>query len=77
MEVNAHPRRLDLPDHLVQQAIARGIPLSINTDAHRPADFANLFYGVLTARRGWASPENVLNAWEPDRLLAWLRHRNT
>ena len=76
LEINAHPRRLDLPDHLVQQAIARGILISINTDAHRPADFGNLFYGVLTARRGWASPENVINAWETDRLLAWLHSRN-
>ncbi len=77
LEINAHPRRLDLPDHLVQQAVARGILISINTDAHRPTDFDNLFYGVLTARRGWASPENIINTWETDRLLAWLRHRST
>ena len=77
LEINAHPRRLDLADHLVQQAIGRGILISINTDAHRPADFDNLFYGVLTARRGWASPENIINTWETDRLLAWLRHRHT
>ena len=75
LEINAHPRRLDLADHLVQQATGRGILISINTDAHRPTDFDNLFYGVLTARRGWASPENIINTWETDRLLAWLRHR--
>ncbi len=75
LEINAHPRRLDLADHLVQQATGRGILISINTDAHRPADFENLFYGVLTARRGWATADHILNTWETDRLLAWLRHR--
>ncbi len=77
LEINAHPRRLDLADHLAQQAIARGIVLAVNTDAHTPADFDNRAYGILTARRGWASAENILNTWETDRLLHWLRHRHT
>ena len=75
LEINAHPRRLDLADHLVQQALARGIVLAVNTDAHAPADFDNRPYGILTARRGWASAEDILNAWPTDQLLAWLRRR--
>jgi len=75
LEINAHPRRLDLADHLVQQALARGIVLAVDTDAHAPADFDNRPYGILTARRGWASAEDILNAWPTDQLLAWLRRR--
>ncbi|NPA92817.1 MAG: DNA polymerase/3'-5' exonuclease PolX [Chloroflexi bacterium] len=77
LEINAHPRRLDLDDEHVRQAIDRGIPLAINTDAHTPTDFDNRFYGVLTARRGWATADHVINTREPKRLLAWLKQKST
>ena len=75
LEINAHPRRLDLTDQLVRQAVERGIPLALNTDAHRPADFDQRFYGLLTARRGWAQAPHIINTWPTDRLLAWLRQK--
>ncbi len=77
LEINAHPRRLDLDDKHVRQAIDRGIPLAINTDAHTPADFDNRFYGVLTARRGWATADHIINTWEPESLLSWLKQKPT
>lgn len=75
LEINAHPRRLDLTDDLARAAIRRDIPLTVDTDAHRPVDFDNLFYGILTARRGWASASHVLNTRPPEAILAWLRAR--
>ncbi len=75
MEVNAHPSRLDLDDVHVRRAIELGVPLVINCDAHSPADFDFIEYGVATARRGWATPDCVLNTLSLDRLEQWLRSR--
>jgi DNA polymerase (family 10) len=76
LEINAHPSRLDLSDVYARRAVDLGIRLSINTDAHSPADMDLLHFGVATARRGWVEAEDVINAWEPDRLLAWLEARS-
>ncbi|HJW91754.1 MAG TPA: DNA polymerase/3'-5' exonuclease PolX [Anaerolineales bacterium] len=75
LEINANPARLDLSDVHARRAIEMGIPLSINTDAHNPEDMGLMHFGVATARRGWAEPCHVLNAWEPEMLFRWLKDR--
>jgi DNA polymerase (family 10) len=75
LEINAHPSRLDLNDVQARRACELGIPLSINTDAHQPAEMDLVFYGVATARRAWVEPQQVINTWQPDQLRAWLRQR--
>jgi len=52
-----------------------GINLSINTDDHSASDMDLLYFGVATARRGWVTPENVINAWTAERLFVWLKSR--
>jgi DNA polymerase (family 10) len=76
LEINAHPERLDLDDIYARQAIDKGIPLTINTDAHSPADFDLAHFGIAVARRAWVEPENVINTWSAKRLLDWLAGRN-
>ncbi len=75
LELNANPRRLDLSDVYLRRAARMGIPISINTDAHRPEHFDFLEYGLATARRGWVEPESVINCWTAERLLEWLDGR--
>jgi DNA polymerase (family 10) len=74
MEVNANPLRLDLHADLVRRAIDAGAMLSIGTDAHAPDHYAFMPLGVLTARRGWATKADVLNA-RPVRSLHRRRTR--
>jgi DNA polymerase (family 10) len=62
LEINANPIRLDLGAELVRRAIGVGCKLAIGSDAHAPEHFDFLRLGVLTARRGWATAENVANA---------------
>lgn len=76
LEISAHPERLDLNDIHARQAIELGIPLSINTDAHSPGELDLMHFGVSTARRGWVEPGDVINTWETENLLAWLRNRS-
>ncbi len=72
LEVNGNPRRLDLWGSAVQAALEEGATVAINTDAHRPATLEYMRWGVHTARRGWAAPENVINTWGLEDLRAFL-----
>jgi DNA polymerase (family 10) len=71
MEVNANPRRLDLRDVHVRQAVDLGVRLAINTDAHRADELDLMPFGVGTARRGWAAAADVVNTWPLEDLLAY------
>jgi DNA polymerase (family 10) len=75
LEVNSIPNRLDLDDVHVRQALKRGVRLAINSDAHHPGGLDSLYYGLATARRGWATSSDVLNTLNLDELRAWRRAR--
>jgi DNA polymerase (family 10) len=75
LELNAHPSRLDLDDIYCRRAVGLGVNISIDTDAHAASDLDLLHFGVATARRGWVGPESVLNTWQTERLLSWLKER--
>jgi DNA polymerase (family 10) len=61
LEINASPERLDLNGTLVRTARSRGAKFTISTDAHHPKSLANMRYGVVTARRGWLGPADIMN----------------
>ena len=62
IEINAQPERLDLKDDLVREAIAKGVQLTISTDAHMLSQFEFMELGVAVARRGWCTKHDILNA---------------
>ena len=68
LEINANPVRLDLNSQLVRRALEVGCRVSIGSDAHRPEQFDLLSLGVITARRGWARPDDVVNVLRQDAL---------
>lgn len=70
LEINAYPRRLDLPEELVREAGRYGVKMVINTDAHEVKQMDLMRYGVDTARRGWAEKREILNA------LPWPKFRD-
>jgi DNA polymerase (family 10) len=72
LEINANPQRLDLSGRAVQTAIEQGATIAINTDAHRTASYGLIRYGVHTARRGWATAGDVLNARDADGVRAFV-----
>ena len=72
LEINAHWMRLDLRDTHAREALSLGCLITIDGDVHKPVDFDNLRYGVLTARRAGLTCERCPNAWDRPRLLAWL-----
>jgi len=66
LEINGSPDRLDLSAQAARRAAELGATLVICSDAHSPADFENLRYGVGEARRGWLTAAQVANTrgWE-------------
>ncbi len=73
LELNASPRRLDLSEENLMQAIARGIPIAINTDAHSPEGMDAMRYGITQARRAGILKSQVINTWPIDKLREWLQ----
>jgi DNA polymerase (family 10) len=61
MEINANPARLDLDEIACAAAKRHGIPLVISSDAHSTKGLDVLRYGVLQARRGGLTAEDVAN----------------
>jgi DNA polymerase (family 10) len=72
LEVNSNPHRLDLWGSAVQAAVEAGATIAVNTDAHSTREFANVEYGVHTARRGWAEAADVLNTRTADGVREFL-----
>jgi DNA polymerase (family 10) len=72
LEVNGLPARLDLRGEHVRDALRAGVPIVCSTDAHSIRGLENMSLSIATARRGWATPAQVLNT----RPLAGILQRN-
>jgi len=78
LEINGSLNRLDAAADVVRRAVDRGVKLVINTDSHHTSELGRMEYGVLTAQRGWAPKDQVINTWDQDRFLSWVaNHRTT
>jgi DNA polymerase (family 10) len=78
LEINANPARRDLNELHARAAAGAGVPIVIDSDAHRPASFELIRYGIATARRAWLTAAQVANTlpWsELRRLRPRVRQR--
>ncbi len=71
LEINASPHRLDLDDIYIKRAKEMGVKLAAGTDAHRTCEFSNMRYGIMLARRGWCTPDDILNTLSLSALMEW------
>lgn len=69
LEVSAWPDRLDLPDHLVREAVKERVKIVVDSDAHRAEDLNIMRYGVAVARRGWAEKPDIINTLSYDKMI--------
>jgi DNA polymerase (family 10) len=76
MEINASPERLDLSGTLIRTARSKGARFTISTDAHHPKHLAGMRYGVMTARRGWLGPADIMNTRGADEFAKALKTRS-
>ena len=73
LEINSSPERLDLSGNLARTAKSRGAKFTISTDAHHPKHLQNMWYGVITARRGWLGPDDVINTLPAEKFAQAIR----
>ena len=72
IELNAHPRRLDIDWKWISYAIEKGVLLSIDPDAHYLTGFDDIKYGVLSAQKGGMEKANNLSSFGLGEFEAWL-----
>jgi DNA polymerase (family 10) len=77
VEINANPERLDLNDVYARRAVELGCKIAINCDAHGVEGMDIAEYGVGTARRGWVTAADVVNARPLDEMLAQMKDRRS
>ncbi len=75
IELNANPYRLDLPEGLAARACELGAFFAISTDAHSEKQLEYMHFGVSLARRARIPPERIVNTWDVEKLLEWVRRK--
>lgn len=76
LEIDGAPSHIDLEASLARRAVQAGVMLSIDSDAHRTEMLErHMTLGLLTAKRGWVSPANVLNVRSHAELTEFLARK--
>jgi DNA polymerase (family 10) len=75
LELNANPYRLDLPEGLAARACELGALFAISSDAHSEKQLEYMHFGVSLARRAWIPPERIVNTWDVEKLLQWVKKK--
>lgn len=77
IELNAHPRRLDIDWKWIDYALEKNVLLSINPDAHTLDGFDDVKYGVLAAQKGGLTKENNLSSFSLHQFQNFLLNRKS
>ena len=73
IELNAHPRRLDIDWRWIPYALEKEVLLSINPDAHALEGFNDVKYGVLAAQKGGLTVKNNLSSFSLREFESFLQ----
>lgn len=73
LEIDAYPDRLDIKSEYVRRAIAKGVKLAIDSDAHNIHHLQYLKFGTAEARKGWAEKGDIINTWPLEKMLRFLK----
>jgi DNA polymerase (family X) len=63
IELNAHPRRLDIDWRWIDYAVKKGALISIDPDAHALSGYDDIRYGVLAAQKGRLTADKNLSSF--------------
>lgn len=72
IELNAHPRRLDIDWRWISYALKKGALLSIDPDAHELSGYADIRYGVLAAQKGRLTAAQNLSSFSLNEFEEYL-----
>jgi len=77
IEINAHPRRLDLDWQFIPYAKKQGALLSINPDAHSIEGLSYTKYGVWSAQKGGLTAEKNLSSFSLKEFEEYLEDKRS
>ena len=75
IELNAHPRRLDIDWRYIEYAIDKGVLISIDPDAHSLDGYNDIRYGVLAAQKAGLTKEQNLSSFTLKEFEKFLTDR--
>lgn len=75
IELNAHPRRLDIDWTWISYALEKKVLISIDPDAHSIQGYRDVHYGTLAAQKGGVTKTNNLSSFSVDMLDSFLQER--
>ena len=75
IELNAHPRRLDMDWKWISYAMEKKVLISIDPDAHYLDGFDDIRYGVLAAQKGGLRKECNLSSFSLTEFELFLQRR--
>lgn len=77
IELNAHPRRLDIDWRWIQKAIEKNVLISINPDAHHCAGYKDCKYGVLVAQKAGLPKSRNLSSFGLAAFEAFVKEQHS
>ena len=75
IELNAHPRRLDMDWRYIGQAMQEDVLISINPDAHAIDGFEDCAYGVLVAQKAGLSAAQNLSSFSLAEIMEFISYQ--
>ncbi|RXK87100.1 DNA polymerase/3'-5' exonuclease PolX [Filimonas effusa] len=73
IELNAHPRRLDIDWRWIHYALEKDVLISINPDAHAVAGFHDIVYGVLAAQKAGVTKEQNFSSFSLEAVFERIK----
>jgi len=77
IELNAHPRRLDIDWRWIEKALEKNVLISINPDAHTVDGFEDCKYGILVAQKAGLSKKQNLSSFGLTEFEAFVKQQQT
>ena len=73
IEINAHPRRLDMRWQWLEYGLSKNIIVSIDPDSHSIGEFKNTRFGVLVAQKGMVAAKQNLSSFNLHEIENFLK----
>ncbi len=75
IELNAHPRRLDMDWRWIPQALENDVLISINPDAHAVEGFQDCKYGVMVAQKAGLTAAQNLSSFDLSEMMEFISYQ--
>jgi len=77
IELNAHPRRLDMDWRFIPAALKKEVLISINPDAHAVEGYDDCKYGVLVAQKAGLTAAQNLSSFTLEEMIEFVEFQQS